>query len=675
MNSIHHGWSLDEIAPEARRAAERAAEAAGMPLEIWLNQLIKYVSAMELSGKGPARARAIDETIKRAAAEQARIGPVNGPADESDNTPMMLETEAPTEQPTTLAAEVLEPNRFAEEHPGERDIEQAIGEWRKSGALKPLVVRPDSRKAGYYEIVSGMERWHAASRLHMRRIPVTVQQLSDEEVLRATLIQKLNSKSLPPLDEAQIYQRLMEETGLSVAALSDVIGRSPTHVATALQLLDLPEPVREMINSGELSVLHARTLLGAADPEPAAREVVARRLDIYQTEQLVRASRGALTLSAARVEKAAAVAPEAPAAEPAPEPAAPEPVAPEPPAAVALDTLSEASAEPPTNSTGTEAAETEIEAAIPGEAAPISAAPAADAVPAAAPPAFDEPTPSAVSTNGPVSSEPASGGPAAGEVGADEAPLDMADFITADLGLAPKPSEPIDTTTPMVLGGIEGDAGTLIEASPAIDSPAMDSDPDVHSAFDRPTFDSPAFDSPAGDDRAAEASAEPIAAAAGESEPETGQADPLAFSPISTELAADPVVVPAPIEAREDPPIDAADPGGNANGRDDPIVFGASSDSGVPGNSGGSAGHDNPAGHDDHDDGDNFDGHDHRGETGNDDSTRMVETHLSTLLGLKVSIAERNQDDGVLSIHYNSESELTDLVSRLNRMPTGRRAE
>jgi hypothetical protein len=64
-----------------------------------------------------------------------------------------------------------------------------------------------------------------------------------------------------------------------------------------------------------------------------------------------------------------------------------------------------------------------------------------------------------------------------------------------------------------------------------------------------------------------------------------------------------------------------------------------------------------------------------RDETRTDDSTRMVETHLTTLLGLKVSIAERNRDDGVLSIHYNSESELTDLVSRLNRMPTGRRAE
>ncbi|MDH3236558.1 MAG: ParB/RepB/Spo0J family partition protein, partial [Alphaproteobacteria bacterium] len=247
MNSIHHGWSLDEIAPEARRAAERAAEAAGMPLEIWLNQLIKYVSAMELSGKGPARARAIDETIKRAAAEQARMGAVDGPADSGPDAPTMLDP-APTEHPTTLPAEVLQPNRFAEEQPGERDIEQAIGEWRKSGALAPLVVRPDTRRPGHYEIVNGMERWHAASRLHMRRIPVTVRELTDEEVLRATLIQKLALKSLPPLDEAQIYQRLMEETGLSVAALSDVIGRSPTHVATALQLLELPQPVREMIN-------------------------------------------------------------------------------------------------------------------------------------------------------------------------------------------------------------------------------------------------------------------------------------------------------------------------------------------------------------------------------------------------------------------------------------------
>jgi len=89
----------------------------------------------------------------------------------------------------------------------------------------------------------------------------------------------------------------------------------------------------------------------------------------------------------------------------------------------------------------------------------------------------------------------------------------------------------------------------------------------------------------------------------------------------------------------------------------------------APGNSGGSAEKDNPLYQDDQDD------HGDRDETRNDDSTRMVETHLTTLLGLKVSIAERNQDDGVLSIHYNSESELTDLVSRLNRMPTGRRAE
>ncbi|MEJ2122043.1 MAG: ParB/RepB/Spo0J family partition protein [Alphaproteobacteria bacterium] len=720
MNSIHHGWSLDEIAPEARRAAERAAEAAGMPLEIWLNQLIKYVSAMELSGKGPARARAIDETIKRAAAEQACIGPVDGPVHESSDTPMMLETEAPAEQPTTVAAEMLEPNRFAEEHPGERDVEQAIGEWRKSGALKPLVVRPDSRQAGHYEIVSGMERWHAASRLHMRRIPVTVQQLSDEEVLRATLIQKLHTKSLPPLDEAEIYQRLMEETGLSVAALSDVIGRSPTHVATALQLLDLPEPVREMINSGELSVLHARTLLGAADPEPAAREVVARRLDIYQTEQLVRASHGALTPPAAKTETPAetkvaetnAAEPEAALPEAAEPEAAPEMPAPPP----AADTSGEGDSEPTDfapAATHMESAERDSAAMTLGGAVPSAPEPAGlasngptpDTAPAtdqAAPPeaspsvaaAPDELTTNELATNelatnepatnDPAASEPAASAPAADDTGISEAPLDMAEFITTDTGARESAPEAADKTSPIILGGIEGDAGTLIEASPAIDSPAKSSSLNESQAFDSSDDDNaepPAY---------AEPPPEPLAAPDEENEPEPMNAAPVAAAmapspepapeptpePTSAstpeppiEPPIEPLEIPAAAATSEDRPAgDAGSEAGSAD-RDAPMEESASSLSGAvaaPSNSGGSAEKGNPLYQDEEDD---------RDETRNDDSTRMVETHLTTLLGLKVSIAERNQDDGVLSIHYNSESELTDLVSRLNRMPTGRRAE
>jgi ParB family chromosome partitioning protein len=695
MNSIHHGWSLDEIAPEARRAAERAAEAAGMPLEIWLNQLIKYVSAMELSGKGPARARAIDETIKRAAAEQARIGPVDGPAHESNDTPMMLETEAPAEQPTTVAAEMLEPNRFAEEHPGERDIEQAIGEWRKSGALKPLVVRPDSRQAGHYEIVSGMERWHAASRLHMRRIPVTVQQLSDEEVLRATLIQKLHTKSLPPLDEAQIYQRLMEETGLSVAALSDVIGRSPTHVATALQLLELPEPVREMINSGELSVLHARTLLGAANPEPAAREVVARRLDIYQTEQLVRASHGALTPPAPRAETPAGTN----AAEP--EAAAPEAAPDIPAAAPAADTPGDDGGEQTDTvpaDAQTDSAAMNFGGAVPSRAqepipigdGPGSNGPAPGSAPAAADQAVRPETTASVAAppeamlsvaaapDEPTPGEPAASAPAADDTGISEAPLDMAEFITTDT--AASAPEAADKTSPIILGGIDGDAGTLIEASPAIDSPAKSSSLDESQAFDS-SDDDRATPPMASAEPPAEPLADPNAAPDEEKEPEPMNAAPVAAAMAPspepapeppTEPPIEPLEIPAAAAMSEDRSAGDAGPAGNADDREASMEDSASSVSGAvaaPGNSGGSAEKDNPLYQDDQDD------HGDRDESRNDDSTRMVETHLTTLLGLKVSIAERNQDDGVLSIHYNSESELTDLVSRLNRMPTGRRAE
>jgi len=674
MNSIHHGWSLDEIAPEARRAAERAAEAAGMPLEIWLNQLIKYVSAMELSGKGPARARAIDETIKRAAAEQARMGPVDGPAESGPDAPFMLDA-APSEYPTTLPAEVLQPNRFAEEQPGERDVEQAIGEWRKSGALAPLVVRPDTRRPGHYEIVNGMERWHAASRLHMRRIPVTVRELTDEEVLRATLIQKLATKSLPPLDEAVIYQRLMEETGLSVAALSDVIGRSPTHVATALQLLDLPQPVREMINNGELSVLHARTLLGAADPEPAAREVVNRRLDIYQTEQLVRASHGALTPPPPQVKPDASEA----IAEPPPTDTAAGPgqapltaaVLDLPPKSATPDApIPETGADAPLADTGADAPPTETAA----ETAPIETAAEAplaestqDALFAASlgnaadltrpEPMFAdtglggeplEPTGPTEPTEPTEIASDTADATAIDEPGAEDVHPESGEFAAAEADVAPDAPE---AAPPMLLGaedGVgtgtfastsgDGDADALIEATPAIDCPASDVlTTDNHEADNRESEEVVLGDTAAPFIAAAK---NLYTEASADENPPPAEPDAIAADAIATDaIAGDAVPADAIGNTMAAEAIDEPGSVGGGNGRDGTPDVAEPADTAV------------------------------------DDSTRMVETHLSTLLGLKVSIAERNQDDGVLSIHYNSENELTDLVSRLNRMPTGRRAE
>jgi len=738
MNALQHGWSIDEIAPEARRAAERAAEAAGMPLEIWLNQLIKYVSAMELSGNAPTRGRAIDETIKRAAAQQEKTGTAAGPAPllQSSNppSPMMLDTGEP-ELPTTLPAEALAPNRFAEELPGEREIDQSISEWRKSGKLLPLLVRPDSRHQGHYEIVAGIERWHAANRLQMKRIPVTVEQLTDEEVLRATLIQKLTRTNLAPLEEAAIYRRLMEETGLSVAALSDVIGRSPTHVATAMQLLDLPPPVREMIDSGELTVLHARTLLSAADPELAAREVTARKLDIYQTEQLVRASHGAINPALANPPRDGngEAKPEIKTDEPAemvltasvepqtaPEAATPSfaplqqsrPAAPAPmhtagdvdeapqrlpmidngggattdadlldaPSTASFDAPSPASFDAPGRAEALE--QGQLEQVASESMAPDDKIATSDRVNASERVDAVE----QVEAKGTTSADGTTGEDIRGETDGKAVPEAVPTTAPTDepLVLAPvgqgsgqdaalalgepkaapdrEPNNPVDV---LELGKPE------VQAAPIAEVEANDGAPEEWSDDSVMVAEKP-------DHTAGIISVPP---SAGNSMPETGASQTDADTDDTGErsvaaaagdgaaevsLATNPSALPP---LNENPNIgdpDTGDPNPEVQTTKDEIEVDVIAGAPPP----------IPAVSDNVAEGDADNAQD-GGQPGGDgdDGSRMVEAHLSTLLGLKVSIAERNQDDGVLSIHYNSQNELTDLVSRLNRMPKGRRAE
>lgn len=295
MSESNQSWNFDELSPEARRTAERAALSAGMPLDTWLNQLIKYVSAMELKGEAPAGDDGLDSSIEAlAAAQYAADGPfqTDAPAP-NDPPPGRLDSQGEaagedTPPPTSVPPDLLSPSRFEEEPPHERDIESAIGGWRRAGSLVPVVVRPDGREKGHYEIITGAERWHAAKRLKMKLVPVAVTDVSDEDLLRATLIERLRRRSLSPIEEARTYRRIRRQTGQSVVDLATDIGCAPSLITDSLELLDLPDPVQAMLEDGKLTVLHARALLRADDAEAAAHEVVARQLDIYQTEQLVR---------------------------------------------------------------------------------------------------------------------------------------------------------------------------------------------------------------------------------------------------------------------------------------------------------------------------------------------------------------------------------------------------
>jgi ParB family chromosome partitioning protein len=308
MTAPHASWSIDAITPEARRAAEAAAEAAGMPLEAWLNQLIKYVSTMELKARAAseeARAAEHDAAPRPAAPAPAATAPVRPAltrATQSMGAPPLAGGSAPRQlpgmPPAAVPLEALRPSPLdAREDINDRDVEAALEHWRRTGMLEPVLVRP-IRAAGAaphdepeaYEIVAGIERWHAAQRVQMREVPVIVHDMSDTDVIQATLIRQIKRQTLPPLDEARAYRRLMTDVSMNTEDLARAVGKSPSHVATMLRLLDLPEAVLKMLESEQLTVMHARALLNARDPEASAREVVARRLDIYQTEQLVRAT-------------------------------------------------------------------------------------------------------------------------------------------------------------------------------------------------------------------------------------------------------------------------------------------------------------------------------------------------------------------------------------------------
>ena len=167
------------------------------------------------------------------------------------------------------------------------DIEELAASIREKGVLQPILVRP-SVFAGEYEIVAGERRWRAAVRTGARTIPALVRSLSDAEVLEIAIVENVQRVDLSPIEEAEGYRALMDRFGRTQADVAQVVGKSRVHVANALRLLQLPEPVKDMVREGRLTAGHARPLIGAPDAERLAAEVADRGLTVRQAETLAR---------------------------------------------------------------------------------------------------------------------------------------------------------------------------------------------------------------------------------------------------------------------------------------------------------------------------------------------------------------------------------------------------
>ncbi|CAN5165212.1 ParB/RepB/Spo0J family partition protein [soil metagenome] len=157
------------------------------------------------------------------------------------------------------------------------------------GVIQPIIVRPAG--PDHYEIVAGERRWRAAQKAQLHKIPAIVRDFDEAETLEIALIENIQREDLNPIEEARAYRRLIGQFGHSQDALGRLVGKSRSHVANLMRLLDLPTGVQDRVMANEMSMGHARALIGSPDCDRLAEEVVRKGLSVRDTEKLAREAR------------------------------------------------------------------------------------------------------------------------------------------------------------------------------------------------------------------------------------------------------------------------------------------------------------------------------------------------------------------------------------------------
>jgi len=192
----------------------------------------------------------------------------------------------PARPTRTVPVEAIEPSRVQPRRIFDKEeLDALTRSIREKGVLMPILVRPREGEEGKYELVAGERRWLAAQAARLHEVPVIIRELDDANSLEIAIIENIQRSDLTPMEEAEGYRRLMDEFKHTQDALSKVVGKSRSHVANMLRLLSLPRAVKDMIDRGELTAGHARTLVNAKDPEALARDIVSKGLTVRDAER------------------------------------------------------------------------------------------------------------------------------------------------------------------------------------------------------------------------------------------------------------------------------------------------------------------------------------------------------------------------------------------------------
>ena len=160
---------------------------------------------------------------------------------------------------------------------------------KERGIIQPIVVRKSQNNSEKFEIIAGERRWIAAQNAGLHEVPIVIVDADDLKSLEFAIVENVQRKDLNPIEEAQGYQKLINEFGYDQDKVSKFIGKSRTHVTNCLRLLTLPNEVSSLIEQGKLTQGHAKILVGLNNAYLLAKKIIDQKLSVRQTENLIRA--------------------------------------------------------------------------------------------------------------------------------------------------------------------------------------------------------------------------------------------------------------------------------------------------------------------------------------------------------------------------------------------------
>ena len=183
-----------------------------------------------------------------------------------------------------LVRNKLQPRKIFDE----KNLEELTNSIKECGVIQPIIVRKSEDQRNKYEIIAGERRWLAAQNAGLHEVPVVVTEANDLKSLEFAIVENVQRQDLNPIEEAQGYQRLINEFSYDQEKVAKFIGKSRSHVTNCLRLLSLPREVTELVESNKISQGHAKILVGLQNAYFLAKKIIDKSLSVRQTELLVR---------------------------------------------------------------------------------------------------------------------------------------------------------------------------------------------------------------------------------------------------------------------------------------------------------------------------------------------------------------------------------------------------